>query len=309
MIRFTKRSPWKVWILTLVATLALGGPLTAQTLYDGSLGTLPGSQRWTYLTDPLVGAKAVQTLTGASAMVDTTTEITNKAGYFSSVPPFIPAHPKVGVLDRVKGFTVIFDSAVMSEVHNTTNRAGFSIIVLASDLSGIELGFWEDQIWAQEDGANLFFHAESKPFNTKTRTSYRLSLHDQSYTLSANGTNVLTGRLRNYSSFGAPYNTSSFIFLGDDTSSAAANFQINSVSLEKNVAPSTLEVVGFGPNGYQLKITGPTGPVYYLEASEDLLHWTTRQTLNSFNGIATLTDGESLTLGSQFYRVRSGGNP
>jgi len=30
------------------------------------------------------------------------------------------------------------------------DRAGFSVIALSSDAQGIEVGFWKDQIWAQE---------------------------------------------------------------------------------------------------------------------------------------------------------------
>ncbi len=288
--------------------MVLSRPVTAQTLYDGSAGTLPTAQGWNYITAPLFGAKAVAGMEGSSATVDTTPVIGDSAGYFSSLPPFFPKHPLVGGLDRTNGFSVTFDSTLVSEAHSSTDRAGFSVIVLSSDSFGIELGFWEDQIWAQDDGGNLFVHVESVNFDTKARTSYRLSIRDQTYNLSTNGVSVLTGRLRNYKASGQPYTVPSFIFLGDDTSRASAKFQLAKVVLEKNVAPSRLEIVGLGQNGLELGISGPPGPTYYLESSEDLAHWSILRTLSGFNGSATMAEGLGATNGVQFYRVRAGGD-
>ena len=300
----------KVHFGLLAVAMVLGRQVAAQTLYDGSAGTLPTAQGWNYITSPLFGAKATTAIEGLSVSVDTTPVIGDSAGYFSSLPPFFPKHPLVGVLDRTNGFSLTFDSTLVSEAHSTTNRAGFSVIVLASDSLGIELGFWEDQIWAQDDGGNLFFHAESVNFDTKARASYQLSIKDETYNLSTNGVSVLTGKLRNYKASGAPtpYTVPSFIFLGDDTSRASAKFQLATVVLEKNVAPSRFEMVGLGQNGLELGISGPTGPAYYLETSEDLTHWSVLRTLSGFNGIATLAEGLGVTNGMQFYRVRAGGD-
>ena len=42
---------------------------------------------------------------------------------------------------------------LLSETHSTNDRAGLSLIVLSSDLRGIELGFWTNEIWAQSGAA------------------------------------------------------------------------------------------------------------------------------------------------------------
>ena len=74
----------------------------------------------------------------------TTLQISDKAGYFAK-------NQLMPQLDRTAGYTVRFTAQVQEELHNNNNRAGFSVIVLSSDLKGIELGFWEDQVWAQAD--------------------------------------------------------------------------------------------------------------------------------------------------------------
>jgi hypothetical protein len=49
--------------------------------------------------------------------------------------------------------------------------------VMSSDKRGIELGFWIDEIWAQEGGTSQpFTHAEGATFTTTADLiSYRLS--------------------------------------------------------------------------------------------------------------------------------------
>src|SRR5262249_6811999 len=121
------------------------------------------------------------------------------------------------------------------------DRAGFSVIALSSDTRGIELGFWEDQIWAQEAGAAeppegaLFTHAESAPFDTASHlTDYTLTIRGDDYELSSAGVAILHGRLRDYTTFEGPvnpYRTPNFIFLGDDTGSARALIRLAYVAL------------------------------------------------------------------------------
>ena len=131
------------------------------------------------------------------------------------MPVFFAPVFKVQV-DRIAGFTVQIDARVYSETHVSNDRAGFSIIVLSSDLNnGIELGFWPDRIWAQSDSPQ-FQHAEEGAFDTTAAvTSYQLDVLGSTYSLSSGGNTIVTGTLRNYSSFGYPYNQPSFIFLGD----------------------------------------------------------------------------------------------
>ncbi len=140
-------------------------------------------------------------------------------------------------LDRQAGYSVNFNTALTAEAHpgdtsvnntgpNTTDRnadgkgdrAGFSIIVLSEDKWGIELGFWNDRVFAQEDASTqldktkypgvtstaddhltLFTSAEFALLNTTSPRNYEVVVKDNLYTLLADGVAILSGRLRNYS--------------------------------------------------------------------------------------------------------------
>lgn len=97
---------------------------------------------------------------------------------------------------------------VAAESHSRPERAGFSVIATAADLSAIELAFWTDEIWAQS-GPD-FLHAEGAPFDTTAgRIRYDLVIHDGRYRLSA-GERRVAGPLRRYDSFGTPYQIPGF---------------------------------------------------------------------------------------------------
>ncbi len=213
---------------------------TITVLYDGALGTLPGAQRMLYRTLPENGAQATQSVANGKTTLDTTPNRLETAGYFGL---FVPD------LSRQAGLRVSFRLQVRSEAHNTpaqnnddnsdgkADRAGLSIIVLANDKKGIEIGFWEDRIWAQEGGSGitLFTQAESASYNTlATLTIYDLRILNDTYTLSADGTPILTGPVRDYSAFSGvidPYEIPNLIFVGDDTSSAQANIDLARVEI------------------------------------------------------------------------------
>jgi hypothetical protein len=81
----------------------------------------------------------------------------------------------------MEGYTLTFAIQVEAEGHGNNNRAGFSVIVLSDDKKGIEMAFWEDEIWVQEDDLNdpgdLFTHAEGVPYSTTTGlTTYNLAI-------------------------------------------------------------------------------------------------------------------------------------
>jgi hypothetical protein len=128
---------------------------------------------------------------------------------------------------------------VIAESHISNDRAGFSLLVTSSDKRGIELGFWENEIWAQEGGSSQpFTHAEGAAFTTTTDlVEYRLSVLGNSYTLAANGSTVLAGLLRDYTAAPSPplpvnpYKTANLIFLGDDTSAAQARIKLRGVAV------------------------------------------------------------------------------
>lgn len=204
------------------------------TLFDGTLGTNPNAQNWLYLTNPLFGASATQTASPTGTTLDSTFVQSEQAGYFAHLSNF--SHPLLPTLDRTNGYSVSFDVGVLSESHASNDRAGFSVIVLSADLVGIELGFWADRIWAQSDSP-LFTHAEEVLTDTSALSRYTLSVVGSSYMLSRDGQSLLSGGLRNYSTFGTPYTTPNFLFLGDDTSSASAKVKLARVGVSVASVP------------------------------------------------------------------------
>ncbi|MGE3819764.1 MAG: hypothetical protein AB7I30_10030 [Isosphaeraceae bacterium] len=233
----------RLTVFPMVAALTLCGASTSRAdfaIYDGALGTLPSAQGWIYLTNPLFGALATQSVGGGVTTLDTTARTSDQAGYFST------GHPNVGILDRAVGFTINLRMRLVSESHVSGDRAGFSLIVLGSDAKGIELGFWQDQVWAQNDNP-LFTKGEGAAFNTTTGlTDFGLTILGNSYSLSANGQSLFGGAVRDYSAFGAPYTSTNFLFMGDDTSSANARVEIARVGLAAVPEPSPLTLTGVG---------------------------------------------------------------
>ena len=232
-----------IWLLLCL-------PLTAHAqtiLYNETLGNFPGDQGWfLYLTNSPPNASQTYIPTQGTRLV---TINSASAGYFNTNPfTSTLVNPLFPTLDRTTGFRLSLDLLISSETHISNDRAGFSIIALASDHRGIELGFWNNQIWAQTD-TPLFTHGEGAAFTTTTRTSYQLDILGNSYDLFANGNSILTGSLRDYSSFGVPYSFNNFLFLGDDTSSADADITLGRVALSAVPEPATwisLACAGFG---------------------------------------------------------------
>lgn len=236
-----------VALIISVGILSLPARAAAIALYEGSAMTTPDAQGWLYLTSPIFGPMATQSASGGVTTLDTTPEISEMAGYFGSL------HPSLPVLDRTAGYTVTFGVEIVSETHMNANRAGFSIIALSADLQGIELGFWTDEIWAQSGPA--FTHAEGEGFDTTGGiVDYALTVLGTSYYLFAEDDLILSGALRDYSPFGAPYTVPNLLFLGDDTSSAAAEIDLAYVGLLTGddlivAEPATLAVLGIGLAG------------------------------------------------------------
>jgi hypothetical protein len=212
-------------------------------LYDGSAGNgtqTPDEQGFTYVAtsppfsfplNPPDAAK--QSATGGVTTLDTTGAEDDYAGYTAEAS-LMPA------LDRTMGYTITLTVQVVSEAHSSQDRAGFSIIVLSSDVKGIELGFWENEIWSQHDGqdAPLFTRDPGVMFDTTAQpVTYALVVKDDIYTLRADGVTILEGELRDYSNADPllpgvnPYATDNLVFLGDNTTSAAAEIRLASVTV------------------------------------------------------------------------------
>jgi hypothetical protein len=161
--------------------------------------------------------------------LDTLTDPAEMAGWLRIAPH--PISPSIPV-------QIVFSLAILDERHLSPDRAGFSLLVLRDDLSGIELGFWTQRIWAQSD-APLFTQAEGTPHDTLPLQSYRLVLEADHYQLHAvdPSTPLLQGPLRNYSSFEGPlnpYRTPNLIFVGDNTRSASASVIVGKMTLQRS---------------------------------------------------------------------------
>ncbi len=197
---------------------------TTITLYDGSLNSLPAAQgNFIYLTDPIFIASATQNANNGATVLDTTLVTSDKAGYFhfGNSPELV----------RAAGFRLETTVQVETESHNNNNRAGFSTILLDSEAKGVEVGFWDNEIWTQNDNP-IFTHGEGLVFDTSQLThTYILEIINDSYRLTVADNQPLVGAVRDYSDFGFPYTNTNFIFLGDDTSSAAARIRLTAVTI------------------------------------------------------------------------------
>ncbi|MBD1822057.1 hypothetical protein H6F51_06035 [Cyanobacteria bacterium FACHB-DQ100] len=279
----------KLLTATLTSAFLLLGAAKASALtvlYDGSAGNFPTNQGW------FSNGTGSQSFSSGGTILDTNgssgTDFSIRTGY-ARTPGLAP----LGVsLDANSGFNLRFDLELLNEarnsaasnntaVDNTDDRAGLSITVISSDASkAIELGFWTDRIWAQQDGAvkadpsttNLnpptpispsgtrFTQAEGAAFNTQSSVNrYDLSFLGNSYFLYVNGdysTPLLTGRLRDYrpeAAFGgvsAIYAAPNSVFIGDNTTSARGSFRLNQVEYSPTPVPFAFNpLLGFGVIG------------------------------------------------------------
>jgi hypothetical protein len=256
----------------------------AQVLYDAGLGTYPEGQGWSYAA---LGA-VTKTLTNNSVFMDTSATLSTQAGWSQIIPTS---------LNRTNGFTLLLSALLDSESHSSTNRAGFSLIVLGDDKRGIELGFWTNSVFAQSDSP-LFTHAEEASFSATTSfVNFALTILSTNYILRADGAAILSGPVRDYTAFNGfpnPYRTANFIFFGDDTTSAGASVNIRAVTL---ILPPTLSM----PNSDVISWTGVSNQTYSVQSSTSLTTWTIVGT--SFSPTSSYSFTNTSTDSVRFFRV------
>jgi len=273
------------WTVAMLVLVSLSSSW-AQVLYDASLGTLPESQGWLYGG---LGAGITKSMSGNSVLLDTSALTGNQAGWSRvAAPP----------LNRSQGFVLLFTAQVNTEAHSNSNRAGFSIIVLGSDTNGIELAFWTDRIFAQDGPPNLFVHAEDAAFTTTGGfVDYSLTLVGSNYNLRANGTPVLSGHVRDYTSFSGPinpYRTPNFLFFGDNTTSASASVNVRRLALVRPPllgapAPGVISWIGYSNLSYR------------VQASTNLTTWVERGVATSPTDTFAYTN--PVNMAQEFLRV------
>lgn len=263
----------RIALLATALAAATAAHATVLPLYTAALGTSPIAQGW--LNGLSTGGTVSSSTDGTR--VDTLGSNAFYSGYanynygVSFVPPDIfpttPFNPAFPTLDRTAGFALEFTVRVDQQVNDGANgpdRAGFSVTLLSSDLFGIELAFARSAtasasaIFAQSSDP-LFTAAEStsspgqNPLGLDVdallgaSTTYRLTILGGSFSLTTGTSSLLTGSVRTYAAstgFGtAAYDTPSFVFLGDNTSSARADFLLGDVSLVPVPEPSTYAAV------------------------------------------------------------------
>ena len=252
----------------------------AQVLYDGSLG-VPAGQGWAY-----AAFGATQTAISGGVQLDSFAVNTYQAGYSLTTSR----------LNRTNGFTLRFTSRLVAEAHANNNRAGFSVILLADDKHGIELAFWTNTIFAQADSP-LFTHAEETNFSTTAFVDYALAFHPTNYVLTANGTPVLSGPVRDYTAFSGPinpYSSTNFLFFGDDTTSAGGTLILNKVVLI--TAPQLVA----RPNK-QITWTGVSNQTYTVQSSSNLTSWAVEGSATSASSQFMFTNASAVS--PRFFRV------
>lgn len=248
----------------LAALLLMRLSARGQVLYDGTTGTMPAEQGWNYVAIP---GTAKQVHTGVGVRLDTSSLAAESAGYARVVAP---------PLDRFDRFNLGFTFRIPNETHTRPERAGFSVIALCADRRGIELGFWQNEVFAQADQP-LFTRGESAvaPFSDAP-VDATLAITGAEYRLYVNRELILRGTLRDYTAFtGFPdvYETPNFLFLGDNTTSAAVEVEIQRITL---IRPPVVRWEGLA-----MVWEGIPGETYSIQASPDLKSWVTRGVVES----------------------------
>lgn len=224
-------------------------------LYDHALGGTATAQGW------LSGARtpgSSETATPEGTLLDSTAANSIYAGYSNydlgiqiAPPDIYPTsfkNPLFPALDRAAGFTLTITAqlgGLANDGPNGPNRGGFNITLLGADREGIEIGFQSGQIFAQ-DGVP-FVAGETTtsagqnpamldvPALMAAMTTYDLTIHGDRYVLATAGQSLLAGDVRDYTSasgFGtSAYRTGSFLFLGDNTTSARGQVLLGNVAL------------------------------------------------------------------------------
>lgn len=217
----------------VAAALLLAVPtLTSASvvLYPGTSPVLPTAFGWQLVTQAPAPAPvptpwaAFTTGSGHSVRVSS---LADRGGYGGFIYTGVPLTVSLNTLEFRIGL-------VTSDVATggAGSRAGLSVLLLDASAHGVELGFWPDRIFSQEVGFTAV--GESVLFApTNPTDTYTLALLPAGYELHVNGSLLLAGPLRDYSAtttiFGPVYSQPNFLFVGDNTTRAAAEFDLGRV--------------------------------------------------------------------------------
>lgn len=210
--------------------LAMGVPATAQVtlteLYYPPNGT-PLAQGWL----PLIsGTPGLETLHPDSFQLNTLADQNTQHGYFKISPV---------ALDTAVGFQMTFNLRVDGSTSSSTNRGGYSLVLVGNDPSkSLELAFNANEVFAYDYVAgdpDRFVRGPSAGLMVGVPNAYVLTVANDAYVLNVNGQNLLSGGLVDYTAQGLPYTTPNFVFFGDDTSRAASSAYLGPLVLASTV--------------------------------------------------------------------------
>jgi len=256
----------------------------------------PGEQDWlnlgrfttASLLNQAIVAGGTETSTDAGTTLDTTRDGNDNdsyAGYANYAVDFATRtytleNSGFPDLNPSEGFQISFEAQVLSNTFTNNDRAVFSILAVAADgQTAIELGFQrtgtgQGRIFAQSDDRTpnpggepltLFTSAEEVSFDTTSAlVRYTLDVTATAYSLKANGTEILTGPLRNYTNFVPPsflgftapnpYTVANLLFLGDNSTSAGGSFTLGDVSLQTETRVRFVPNANFGgPSNFSFR--------------------------------------------------------
>ncbi|MEC4984966.1 MAG: hypothetical protein SAJ37_00525 [Oscillatoria sp. PMC 1068.18] len=218
------------------------------TLYNGSLGTAPGSQG--ELVPGAVKSDGSitfinQTLVTGGVKVDTDANNAEYSGYSNYSPlteSFVNA--SFPTLDDNVGYSVFFNASLDATTSDDDDRTAFNVLVVGASNKAIQISFEDGLIFAQENG---FTRGENTLFDTASNTNYEIRVRNGNYTLFAGSLQILNGALRQYSFDPATsdppifnpftgnylnfYEIPNFISFGDDTGQEDGVFTFRSASV------------------------------------------------------------------------------
>jgi hypothetical protein len=217
----------KIWIAIVLGALIVSSA-SAQTtvLYNPALGTTPTAQGWI----PFAAVGGTSTTNSTETTLDTTSSVSDRAGYSNYTLLGSLVNSSFPVLNPAVGFTLNFNMQVDSATDTDTTRAGFNVILLGSDAKGIEIGFWGNDVWSQALGFTS--HAADDAFTTTGGFhQYALTILNGNYSLTADGTQILSGATQSYETSAIPYGLGNYVFLGDDNVTDSGAEEIKTVSI------------------------------------------------------------------------------